>query len=267
MPFSKFWGISQAKWTETYEHIFKPSIEGTGFGYSCNRSEIRNGAFIRDIVENLRKSHLVLADITGSNPNVIWELGVRHALSKRTILVTRKRRQERLITISNLSAYGIIKYDTSPTGIDEFKKRISKMLSDIEDDPDRNDNPVFDFFNEEDLLLSSLQRKRVVNLLTALFSELLSNLELADDILKGTSKVNNRRVTQRRFSYPAMTNLLMTNYAVLQDQDEEEWLLKLLGLTISFMALANKIMDSMTFTNTFPEKAIIAIDAKLLLEG
>jgi hypothetical protein len=128
MPFSKFWGISQAKWTETYEHIFKPAIEEAGFGYSCNRSEIRNGAITRDIVENLSKSHLVLADITGSNSNVIWELGVRHVLSRRTVMVSRKRRQDKLINISNLSAYGIIKYNTSPAGIDEFKARINHGL-------------------------------------------------------------------------------------------------------------------------------------------
>ena len=88
-------------------------------------------------------------------------------------MVTRKRRHDKLINIFNLSAYGIIKYNTSPIGIDVFKKRISKILSDIEDDPDRSDNPALDFLNEENLLSSSLQRKCVVNMLNALFSELL----------------------------------------------------------------------------------------------
>jgi hypothetical protein len=239
MPFSEFAGISKDEWTETYDYIFRPAIEGAGFNYSCQRSTIRNGAFIKDIVENLRKSHLVLADVTGFNPNVMWELGVRHALSKRTILAARRGIQERQINISDLSVYGVIEYSNSPGGVDDFKKRVSEILSSIEDDPDRKDNPVFDFFNEKDLLISALQRKHVVNMLNALISELLSNLELADKILEGTAPVNTSQVTQMRFSYPAITYLLTSNYVTFEDTREEQWFLKFLRLASGFMALSN----------------------------
>jgi hypothetical protein len=96
-------------------------------------------------------------------------------------------------------------------------------------------------------------------MLTALYSELLSNLELADDILSGTSEVSIAKVTQRRFSYPASNNLLMLNYATLQDPNEEEMLIKFLRLVTSFMAIVNKTLDSITFTNTFPQRAIADI--------
>lgn len=47
------------------------------------KREDRNGSpgdIVAAIVSALEESHIVLADLTGVNPNVYWELGVRHAL-------------------------------------------------------------------------------------------------------------------------------------------------------------------------------------------
>lgn len=47
------------------------------------KREDRNGSpgdIVAAIISALEESHIVLADLTGVNPNVYWELGVRHAL-------------------------------------------------------------------------------------------------------------------------------------------------------------------------------------------
>lgn len=152
MPFSDICGITQLEWDETYNEVFKPAIEEAGFGYTCERSEIRNGAFTSDIIKNLRYTRVVLADVTCFNPNVMWELGVRHAISKRTIMVVRKEvLQEKMQgrIISDLRSYGVIEYSTkNPTEINAFRKTVKKLLKQIEEDPERSDSPVYHFLSD-----------------------------------------------------------------------------------------------------------------------
>jgi len=130
--------VTEDDWTEIYTQLFKPSVEGARLRYFCSRSQIRNGAFTKDIVQNLFTAYVVLADITFFNPNVMWELGVRHALAKRTILVARKDVMTERI-ISDLKIYGVIPYDpTNLTKASEFKKEIKNALKRIDEEPERN---------------------------------------------------------------------------------------------------------------------------------
>jgi len=179
MPFSKYVGIEENEWTEVYENIFRPAIEGSGFGYKCERSEITAGSFTKEIVVNMKNAHVVLADITGFNGNVMWELGVRHALSPRTIMVSRNKILDSKV-ISDLKIYGVHLYDNNAGAIKEFKQNIKKSLKKIDEDPDRPDNPVFDFLKIEDLVLTSFEKKQIINRLSGLISELLANLDVSE---------------------------------------------------------------------------------------
>ena len=44
-------------------------------------------AWVDDIVQRIRSSHVVVADITRMNPNVMFELGIAHGLGKPLILL------------------------------------------------------------------------------------------------------------------------------------------------------------------------------------
>ncbi|MDE3259672.1 MAG: hypothetical protein OYM47_17720 [Gemmatimonadota bacterium] len=48
------------------------------------------GIIISDITREINESHLIIADITPRNPNVFYEVGYAHALSKPTILIAEK---------------------------------------------------------------------------------------------------------------------------------------------------------------------------------
>ncbi len=45
-------------------------------------------AFMETILEDIQKAAVVIADCTGANPNVLYELGIAHAWNKKTILIT-----------------------------------------------------------------------------------------------------------------------------------------------------------------------------------
>jgi hypothetical protein len=130
------------KFKEILEYIIKPAFNESGFKYTVIRADDidRAGSFIKDILESIYSAHLVIADLTGQNPNVFYELGVRHSLRPRTILIS-----QNLDDIpSDLREYRTIIYGTSAKEAAAFKEKIKKFLTEIKQEPDRPDNPVLD---------------------------------------------------------------------------------------------------------------------------
>src|SRR5262249_16853541 len=148
MPFSSTATCTELQWTEIYENVFKPAVEDCG--YSCERAMPETGSLTKSIVDRLRNSWLVLADVTDRNPNVFYELGVRHSLSNRTIIIT----QDSNYVPSDLRGYWFIPYATSPGLVTKFKKDMRKLISDIEHNPDKSDNPISDYLKQENSNIS-----------------------------------------------------------------------------------------------------------------
>jgi nucleoside 2-deoxyribosyltransferase len=71
-----------------YEHIFAPLIQRLGL-HPVKVDEIYTPTQISvDIFKQIQNSSIILADVTGKNPNVNYELGIAHALGKKTVIIT-----------------------------------------------------------------------------------------------------------------------------------------------------------------------------------
>ena len=71
---------------KSYKYIIKPAAEAAGF--TCERAdEIRHSGVIDvPMYEQLLKADLVIADLSTSNVNAFFELGVRYALRPRATI-------------------------------------------------------------------------------------------------------------------------------------------------------------------------------------
>ncbi len=142
MPFSTTTSCTEEEWTLLFEALFKPAIEGASLDYECRRSVATRGNIVASILQELRESYVVLADLTDHNANVFYELGVRHSLKERTILIAQKEEDIPF----DLRAYAYHIYDwLTEDGKEAFVTRITELLSEIDSNPDRPDNPVSDF--------------------------------------------------------------------------------------------------------------------------
>ena len=142
MPFSTTASCTEGEWTLIFEALFKPAIEGAGLDYECRRSIATRGNIVASILQELKESYVVLADLTDHNANVFYELGVRHSLKDRTILVAQNEEDIPF----DLRAYAYHIYDwRTEDGKEAFANRITELLSEIDSNPDRPDNPVSDF--------------------------------------------------------------------------------------------------------------------------
>jgi tetratricopeptide (TPR) repeat protein len=70
-----------------YEEYLKPGIEGAGLEVFRADEEQRAGDILTDMFQELLIADLVVADLTIDNPNVWYELGVRHALRARGVIL------------------------------------------------------------------------------------------------------------------------------------------------------------------------------------
>jgi hypothetical protein len=177
MPFSATASSTAEQWTEIYEEVFRPAV--LECGYTCDRARPGTGSLPRGIVESLRSSFLVLADITDRNANVFYELGIRHALSRRTIIVSQLGQSPP----SDLGGYWHLQYGTSPRQVSAFKADMKRLTQAIEADPERSDNPVADYLEGEDISINRAVNLHNLKKLSALYTELSETELILDDCL------------------------------------------------------------------------------------
>src|SRR5262249_24637540 len=72
---------------KVYSDLIKPALEGAGFEVFRSDEEMRAGDIRTDMFQELLMADLVVADLTINNPNVWYELGVRHALRSRGVIL------------------------------------------------------------------------------------------------------------------------------------------------------------------------------------
>jgi hypothetical protein len=65
-----------------YQEIYVPAIKEAGFEPVRADELFTTGSVVEQIWEQIEKTKLLLADLTGKNPNVFYELGLAHAARK-----------------------------------------------------------------------------------------------------------------------------------------------------------------------------------------
>jgi hypothetical protein len=89
MPFSQ-------KFYDVYVHGIKPlEQEFSDLGIIIERADdtINNKAIIKKIRSKIKEAELIVADVSGNNPNVLYELGYAHGLKKNAIILTNNRKR------------------------------------------------------------------------------------------------------------------------------------------------------------------------------
>lgn len=64
------------------KHIIRPPLEECGYVVQRADNIADPGLITTQVIDKIRDSELVVADLTGHNPNVFYELAVRHAVAK-----------------------------------------------------------------------------------------------------------------------------------------------------------------------------------------
>ena len=127
-----------------YEHFIKPTFEEVeGVEFQITRADdIENQRnILNDIVVQIATSDLVLADLTGSNPNVFYELGIAHAMGRPVVLLT----QDISDVPFDLHAYKILPYSLHFAEMETAKAGLGQLAQTFAKGGIKFSNPVMDF--------------------------------------------------------------------------------------------------------------------------
>jgi hypothetical protein len=113
MPFAK-------EFLSGFSDIIKPAAERAGL--ACLRAdEEALGHIHTDLFERIFDSPVVIADISGDNPNVFYELGVVHSLASKTITIAREDFLSKVPF--DIAPYRVLVYPRSPSELADEKEK------------------------------------------------------------------------------------------------------------------------------------------------
>lgn len=119
-----------------FRDLIKPALESAGFEVFRADEEMRAGNIRTDMFQELLLADLVVADLSIDNPNVWYELGVRHALRKRGVVqITSRRDQTPFDVLTERSVrYRIAKNSPvaavpDPQYLEDDKKKLAEVAT------------------------------------------------------------------------------------------------------------------------------------------
>ncbi len=118
-----------------YQEILRPAIRRAGLD-PLRADEINKpGVIVNQIWHGIIDSDVCLADVTGRNANVMYELGIAHAIGKPVVPIV----QDTSDLPFDLQSFRFIVYETStPSWAAVLERRVADMLREAIDDPIRS---------------------------------------------------------------------------------------------------------------------------------
>ncbi len=155
-----------------FKHILVPVCKNCGF--EAIRADKLNDAnsITQTIIDHLENSELVIADITGLNPNVFYEMGYR-ARTKKPIIYLKSVQEKMPFDIATIRT---LEYDlTDLDNVEEVKARLAKTIE------------SFDFSEDNNM---SLEDKPTENTMSAVMPILYQILDSINAVEKEIKNIN-----------------------------------------------------------------------------
>lgn len=122
------------------KHIIDPVAREKGYRTTRSDDIAKPGRITSQIIDRLKNDSLVVADLSRKNPNVYYELAIRHAVQKPVILIG----ESELDIPFDLAAQRVIPYSLDPDDIIEAKRQLLSQIEAVESDNFIFDSPVTD---------------------------------------------------------------------------------------------------------------------------
>lgn len=115
--------------TAIYNGIVKPVVESKGM-ISRRADDISsNNAVMQDIWRSICEARFIVADITGRNPNVMYELGIAHTIGKEVILIHQIGDDSRFPF--DIAHMRVITYENTATGGDALRQKVGATIESV----------------------------------------------------------------------------------------------------------------------------------------
>lgn len=158
MPISEIDGCTESHWADVLE-IITEAVEDADFAANLVSNADAVGIIHKRIIQNLYDNPIVVCDVSGKNPKVMFELGIRLAFDKPTIIV----KDDKASYSFDTSAIEHLEYprDLRFSKIVEFKEKLCAKIKATHEKAtqDKNYTTFLKHFGE--FTVAKLQKKEV----------------------------------------------------------------------------------------------------------
>lgn len=171
MPYGGSDEALRKKYKNVYDNIIKPAAQDAGFDEENIFREDHTsdaGTIARNIVEHVSSSSVIIADLTGCNANVYYELGLAHVFHKNaTVLICEKGADIRF----DLANVKRVEYEASFEGLTESRSLICQEIINRKEGRTAVDNSVHELLPKLPTHLVDSLEERDENELQAMLTE------------------------------------------------------------------------------------------------
>lgn len=115
------------RWSADVFTAFASAVKSRGMRVWRSDLVFRDDQVMQTIWEHINKARVIIADCTGRNPNVFYELGIAHVLGKPVFICAQKRR-DFPFDITGVRSY---EYDTMTSGVRKLRKTIQLFIDQL----------------------------------------------------------------------------------------------------------------------------------------
>jgi len=194
------------------EYIVEEAV--SDYGYYVTRADQMDqpGSITNQVIQKTVSSELVIADLTGHNPNVFYELAVRHATGEPYIQLI-KSTESIPFDISDLRT---IKYGLDVDQADQAKSQIRSLLESLEEGEPEFDNPISESAEMQSLRKSADPTdKNLAEMLQTMY-KLDNRMEELEGVIKNSDIHSNSENEQ---------SVTLSDYGKYKSLSEEERLI------------------------------------------
>lgn len=134
------------------ESVIRPVLQKNGFNDIKAAYEINiSGMITTQIINRIIDDDLVIVNLTGNNPNVMYEMCLRHVVAKPIIHIC----ENGTILPFDIKDSRTIFYENDMLGVSELKESLKQFLVEIDYGADYSDNPIYTAYKFGNLLKMS----------------------------------------------------------------------------------------------------------------
>ncbi len=159
MPISDVDGYDPGHFTRVYEHLIKPACEQAGFKPERADETPRTDVIMAGILKKIIACDIAICDLSSRNANVFYELGLRHAFNKKTVLI----KDYKTPMPFDISGIRTLTYNEN-LRIDEVQKiipEIARYLKETNDTDEKEANSMLQMLSIEEP--ATLPKKTTMN--------------------------------------------------------------------------------------------------------
>lgn len=205
------------------DFVIKPAVEPLGYQVLRSDDVADPGLIVQQIVNTVVTAELVIADLTDLNPNVLYELAVRHETGRPVITIAES---DTKLPFDVNQVRTIFFNHTNLRSADECKQRIQEQLQAIHQPGYQQSNPILLAKQLQEWTQSPNQDLKLSAVLLSAFADMSARLNRLESTLGATqlfpwriSGVNERAVGKAEAAREVLE--ILNTFSSENDKEQE----------------------------------------------